>query len=163
MKRISVLIVLFVMCVNAYSQESELEKSNVTEDVFYGEKIEEKGVISSTAILGEYQKMKITDTIKVKFSAVITDVCKAKGCWMKLSLGNNEEAMVRFKEYGFFVPKDIEGKEVVVSGLAFVEEMSIADQQHYAKDVGKTEEEIAEITKTKKTYGFTAAGVLLKK
>uniref|UniRef100_UPI0025C058F1 DUF4920 domain-containing protein n=1 Tax=Maribacter sp. TaxID=1897614 RepID=UPI0025C058F1 len=122
-----------------------------------------KKIVSSNMMLDKYQKMTVADTTRIKFIATVTDVCNAKGCWMKLSLGDNQEAMVRFKDYGFFMPKDIEEKEVVVSGLAFVEEMSIADQQHYAKDAGESEEDIAKITKTKKTYGFTAEGVLLKK
>ena len=60
------------------------------------------------------------------------------------------------------MPKDIKGKEVIVNGLAFVEEMSVKDQKHYAKDGGKSEAEIAEITSPKKTLGFEADGVLLK-
>jgi len=60
------------------------------------------------------------------------------------------------------MPKDIAGKEVIVNGLAFVEEMSVEDQRHYAEDGGKSEDEIAKITKPKKTFGFEADGVLLK-
>ena len=35
---------------------------------------------------------------------------------MKLDLENGEEAMVKFKDYGFFMPKDIAGEEVIVNG-----------------------------------------------
>jgi hypothetical protein len=69
--------------------------------------------------------------------------------------------MVKFKDYGFFVPRDIAGREVVVNGIAFVGEMSIEDQQHYAKDAGKTAEEIAAIGSIRKAYGFEADGVLI--
>jgi hypothetical protein len=40
--------------------------------------------------------------------------------------------------------------------------MSVKDQKHYAEDGGKSKEEIAKITTTKKTLGFEADGVLLK-
>ncbi|WP_298501549.1 DUF4920 domain-containing protein [uncultured Maribacter sp.] len=163
MKRINILIVLFVTCVNVYSQEVVSDENNTLEYSSFGENINTKKMISFDMALEKYQKLKVSDTIKVKFSATVSDVCKAKGCWMKLDVEGKQEVMVRFKDYGFFMPKDIEGKEVVVSGYAFVEEMSVQDQQHYAKDSGKSEEEIAKITKTKKTYGFMAEGVLLKK
>ncbi|MBT8271127.1 MAG: DUF4920 domain-containing protein, partial [Bacteroidia bacterium] len=84
------------------------------------------------------------------------------GCWMKLNLGEGEQVMVRFKDYGFFMPKDIAGKEVIINGFAFVDEMSVSDQKHYAEDAGESEDAIAAITEPKKTYSFEADGVLLK-
>ncbi|MCB0445596.1 MAG: DUF4920 domain-containing protein, partial [Gelidibacter sp.] len=62
----------------------------------------------------------------------------------------------------FFMPKDIAGKEVVVNGLAFVNEVPVDEQRHYAEDGGATAEEIAAITAPKKTFSFEADGVLLK-
>ena len=70
--------------------------------------------------------------------------------------------MVRFKDYGLCMPKDIAGKEVIVNGLAFIEEMGVDDQRHYAEDAGKSPAEIAKITKPKRTLGFTADGVILQ-
>ena len=52
----------------------------------------------------------------------------------------------RFKDYGFFMPTDAAGKEVIVDGKAFVNEVSVADLKHYAEDAGKSPEEIAKIT-----------------
>jgi hypothetical protein len=103
----------------------------------------------------------VIDTLNTKFKGTVTEVCQSKGCWMKIKLSEEEEVMVKFKDYGFFVPKDIAGKEVIVRGKAFKKEMSIEDQQHFAKDAGKTDEEIKKITKIKKAYGFEADGVLL--
>ncbi len=42
------------------------------------------------------------------------------------------------------------------------EEVSVDEQWHYAKDAGKTKEDITLITKPKRTYSFEADGVLLK-
>jgi hypothetical protein len=109
-----------------------------------------------------YDGLSTNDTLTTKFVGKVKEVCQAKGCWMKVELSNGNEAMVRFKDYGFFVPRDIAGKNVVVDGLAFVEEMSVEDQKHYAKDAGANEEELSKITTPKKTYGFEASGVLIK-
>lgn len=79
---------------------------------------------------------------------------------MKMDMGE-DQAMVRFKDYGFFMPKDLAGQEVIVEGYAFVEEMSVEDQRHYAEDAGKSVEEIAAITKPKRTLSFTSSGVLI--
>ncbi len=127
----------------------------------YGETITSGETLAHSDALRQYNTMNIGDTLDIKIQATVKDVCKAKGCWMKLDLGEDHEAMVRFKDYGFFVPKDIEGEQVIIRGKAFVSEMSVKDQRHYAKDAGKSEEELLLITRPKKTFSFEADGVLI--
>ena len=79
---------------------------------------------------------------------------------MKLPLAEEKEVMVRFKDYGFFMPLDAEGA-VIVSGKAFVSETSVDDLKHYAEDAGATQAAIEAIVSPKKTYTFEAVGVLL--
>ena len=79
---------------------------------------------------------------------------------MRLDIGD-EEAMVKFKDYGFFMPKNIANKEVIVHGKAFVAEVSIEDQRHYAEDAGKSKEALIAIIEVEKTLSFEADGVLL--
>jgi len=50
---------------------------------------------------------------------------------------------------------------VVMNGAAFLEEMSVDDQRHYAEDEGASEDELAQITAPKKTLRFEADGVLI--
>lgn len=135
---------------------------NLTEWASFGSEILADGSISSKEMMLMYDSMALADTTQAKFTAVVKEVCQEKGCWMKVLLDGDEEAMVRFKDYGFFMPKDIAGKEVIVNGNAFVEEMSVEDQKHYAEDGGKSKNEIAKITEPKKSFGFEADGVLLK-
>ena len=59
------------------------------------------------------------------------------------------------------MPKNIADKEVIVNGKAFVSEVSIEEQRHYAEDAGKSDEEIPAITQIKKTLSLEADGVLL--
>jgi uncharacterized protein (DUF302 family) len=80
---------------------------------------------------------------------------------MTLDMDGENEVMVKFKDYGFFMPLNAEG-DVVVNGKAYVSETSIDELRHYAEDAGKSEEEIAAITESKRTYSFEADGVLLK-
>ncbi|MGI9550404.1 MAG: DUF4920 domain-containing protein [Aurantibacter sp.] len=128
----------------------------------FGKKIDQFSALESFTMYEEYQKLNASDTLSTKFNAKVVEVCKAKGCWMRLELDNGEEAMVKFKDYGFFVPTDIKGREVIVDGKAFVDKLSIEDQKHYAEDAGVPTSEIAKIAAPKKAYGFLADGVLLK-
>ncbi|RLD29752.1 MAG: DUF4920 domain-containing protein, partial [Bacteroidetes bacterium] len=70
-------------------------------------------------------------------------------------------SLVKFKDYGFFMPKDIAGQEVIVQGKAFVELTSIEDLKHMAEDAGKSQKEIDAITDTEISYSFISEGVLL--
>jgi hypothetical protein len=81
---------------------------------------------------------------------------------MNLPLAEEKEAMVRVKEYSFFMPLDAKCKDVIVAGKAFVTVTSVEELRHYAEDAGKSVAEIAKITSVKKEFAFEASGVLLK-
>lgn len=126
----------------------------------FGDEINDEAVLSKDEIWERYKSLKEGDTLAVKFKSEVKAVCQSKGCWMRMDLGE-EEAMVKFKDYGFFMPKDISGQEVIVDGVAFVKEVSVEEQRHYAEDAGKTPDEIASITEPKRTLSFISSGVLI--
>jgi len=97
-----------------------------------------------------------------KVTGTVTSVCQNKGCWMTLDTGNGTTMMVTFKDYGFFVPKDISGQTVVIEGKAEVRSISVDEQKHLAADAGKPQSEIDQITQPKDELRFVADGVLLK-
>ena len=80
---------------------------------------------------------------------------------MLYPMDDENKVMVKFKDYGFFMPLNAKG-EVVINGKAYVSETSVDELRHYAEDAGKSKEEIAAITETQRTYSFEADGVLLK-
>jgi hypothetical protein len=59
-----------------------------------------------------------------KISGKVVEVCQEKGCWMKIEKADGEKLMVKFKDYAYFMPKNIEGKEVVLEGETIVKEVS---------------------------------------
>lgn len=128
----------------------------------FGETIEETGAVTASELAQNYEHLKAGDTISVKFKGEITDVCQKKGCWMTMALENGEETFVRFKDYGFFVPLNSGKHEAVIDGKAFVTETSVDELRHYAKDAGKSDAEIAQITEPKREYAFVASGVLIE-
>lgn len=169
MKIIFALTLSVFSLISCKNKDSENLKKEETKEVSkemayqsYGDEISSENSLSSAEMEVRYQDLKIGDTVEVNFKTDVNEVCKEKGCWMKLDLPGEEDVMVKFKDYGFFVPKDIDKKEVVVHGKAYVTEVSVEEQQHYAKDSGKTEEEIAAIDQPKRTLSFEANGVLIK-
>ena len=166
MYRINILAVFLIVLTACQGQEKQKTDASTSDfdkaPASFGKEIEESNAYKSSIMFEKYQGLAESDTLSTKFSAKVVEVCQAKGCWMRLDLNNGEEAMVKFKDYGFFVPTDIAGKEVVVNGLAFINEISVEDQRHYAKDGGKSDAEISKIIHPKKTYGFLADGVLIK-
>lgn len=98
-----------------------------------------------------------------KIKGKVVEVCAKKGCFIKLEQPNGEPMMVKFKNYGFFMPQDLLGKEIVLEGRAFENELSVDQLKHYAEDAGKSKEEIEKIKKPKKSIQFEASGVLVVK
>lgn len=160
---IIMILTLLVSCKEqAKTSTTEVEDSADVAYTAVGLQIDDANAVSAKQMSDNFEGMNVGDTLNTKMVAKVDAVCQAKGCWMTLNLENGEQVMVKFKDYGFFVPKDIAGKEVIVNGLAFVEEVSVDEQQHYAEDAGKSAEEIAAITAPKKTFSFEADGVLIK-
>jgi hypothetical protein len=160
---LALLLMLLVSCKEqTKTNTTEVEDTAAIAYTAVGLQINDADALSSEQMSDNFEGLKVGDTLNTKMVAKVDAVCQAKGCWMTLNLENGNQVMVKFKDYGLFVPKDIAGKEVIVNGLAFVEEVSVDEQRHYAEDAGKSEEEIAAITAPKKTFSFEADGVLIK-
>ncbi|WP_346883587.1 DUF4920 domain-containing protein [uncultured Algibacter sp.] len=167
MKSISVIALCLLMLFSCKDKPKNEPKNmvKVTRASYklYGKDMIVEDAIAAKSMVPHYQTMYVGDSVPSKIMGKVKQVCQAKGCWMRLDLEDDKTIMVKFKDYGFFVPKDISGKQVIVNGKAFVKEVSIEEQQHYAKDAGKSESEIASIVKSNKTYLFEADGVLIAK
>ena len=136
---------------------------NTNDYALFGEKFEATKVLSNKEMLKKYKNLKKGDSVAVKFKSTIKEVCKKKGCWMQMDLTNDNQSFVKFKDYGFFVPLNADNSEAIVNGIAFIDEVSVAELKHYAKDAGKSKAEIDAIKKPEITFSFKATGVLIKK
>jgi hypothetical protein len=88
----------------------------------------------------------------------VAAVCSMKGCWMTLN-EDGKNVRVTFKDYGFFVPKDIAGATVAVEGVFEVATIPEATAKHYAGETpgGKPEA----VKGDQKELSFVATGVEL--
>jgi hypothetical protein len=126
----------------------------------FGEAITAKGAVKYDKLL---RKMQDSDSLAIKVVGTVEAVCQAKGCWMNIASADAGKPvmMVKFKDYGFFVPKDIAGRRVVMQGYAFREVTPVDELRHLAEDAGKSPAEVAAITEPKEELKFLATGVLL--
>ena len=151
MKSLTKIFIIFFFSIFSFSQnDNNYER--------YGELFETSEIINYELERDNF----LNSTSKVKIEGEILSSCPMKGCWMKISV-EKDTVLVRFKDYGFFVPKNgIEGKSTIINGKLSVDTLSIAQLQHYAEDAGKSKEEIALISKPEITISFLADGVLIK-
>lgn len=125
----------------------------------YGAPITADGAMSTADFANA---MSQTDSMAVKLECEVITSCTKKGCWMTVQLPEGKQMMVRFKDYGFFVPtKGLEGKRAVLQGYATKEVVDVATLRHYAEDAGKSKEEIEKITQPEHNLMFLADGVLI--
>ncbi len=154
MRKVLLFFIATAFCMQAFAQQTV---QSAGPGVEYG-----AGVKSPKSItVPELEKVLISDTL---YSGVIrgkvVEVCLKKGCFMKVErAGDADPIMVRFKDYGFFMPNDIVGKTVLLNGDAKVSETSVEQLIHFAEDAEKSAEEIAQITVPKSDIEIIALGV----
>lgn len=152
------LAIVWLSCKNAGTSAADAKNDGI----HFGELIDTVGMIPYTQLLS---RMAEADSVVTKVYGKVSGVCQAKGCWMNIVSDadtSKTEMFVQFKDYGFFMPKDLAGKEVVMQGKAYREVTSVEDLRHFAEDEGLSKEEIEKITEPKTELKFMASGVMIK-
>ena len=145
---IYITILSFFSC--AENQSKELK--------FYGDKISTNNIIDFKKVKKLSETQPVIDT---KIEGTILSTCPKKGCWMQVKV-QEDTILVRFKDYGFFVPKSgAENKRVIMQGQAKQDTISVDLLRHYAEDAGKSVEEIEKITQPEYKISFLADGVII--
>ena len=122
----------------------------------FGQKTDAKDALSIEELTAKVSE----EPTAVKVKGKVSDVCTKEGCWLKLQTANGN-MMVKMKDHAFLVPVDINGKEIVVDGIAKMKVTSVKELQHYAEDAGKSKEEIEAIKEPKKEVVLNASGILV--
>lgn len=153
MKKIILSAVLF-LAITVHAQD-EKEKVQAAKGVVYGTVSVENAPVTPEDIPNKLVDNKFEGQVKGK----VVEVCKTKGCWIRLQNADGTTLMVKAKDHAFFMPENIVGKTVLVEGNATVQEVSENLRKHYAEDAGKSKEEIAKIKGAEKNVQFAAKGV----
>ena len=139
--------IIFLISFSVYSQ---------SDSSYYGEKI------SSTDLQLLSNIDFNNESVRTKLEGEIISTCPKKGCWIEMKI-DDKDVFVKFKDYGFFVPKSgMEGKKAIIQGLASIDTVSVKDLKHYAEDAGKSKSEIEKIISPEIKISFLAEGVVIK-
>jgi Domain of unknown function (DUF4920) len=91
---------------------------------------------------------------------VIETSCQNKGCWMQVAPEAGKDGVrVTFKDYGFFVPKDVQGKTARMHGLVAIKTLSKDEADHLAGEGAKL---TRNADGTAREISFVATGVELR-
>ncbi|WP_343705454.1 DUF4920 domain-containing protein [Flavobacterium sp.] len=166
MKRALIYATLFFISFStvSFSQES-VEKpappsGNALVGDYYGADVSE--VVLNKAISVDKLESKLGNAKKLEAIAVkgeVTDVCEKRGCWITLKTEGGSSFFVKMKDYAFFVPTALKGKNVVLEGNAEKKVTSVEELKHYAKDAKKTKAEIDAVKMPKEEIRFLASGI----
>jgi hypothetical protein len=147
--------ILSFVCLAVFAQPNKVQAKKGS---IYGKKSTAVGAIEVNTL---EEKLATSDVYTGKVKGTVASVCEKKGCWMKLATTEGDGIMIRFKDYKFFMPLNIVGKDVVLTGQAKKTVTSVEMLKHYAEDGGKSKEEIEKITEPKTEIEFIATGVLV--
>jgi len=117
--------------------------------------------LSNAVSVGELND-KLQSSSKIENVAVkgeITGVCPKRGCWVSVKTEDGASFFVKMKDYSFFVPTALKGKNVVLEGNAEKKVTSVEELKHYAKDAKKSKAEIDAIKAPKEEIRFMASGI----
>lgn len=128
------------------------------EKVQFGKEITQENSITVDSLVS---LLPTGETKQVKVKGKISDACKMEGCWLELSSSQGLPILVTYKEEAFTLPLEIQGKEVVIEGLAYRDSLTIEDLRKEAIEEGKPQLEIEKINSPAIKLGIEADGVLL--
>jgi hypothetical protein len=93
----------------------------------------------------------------VAVEARVAEVCRMKGCWMVLTDGARS-ARVTFRDYAFFVPRDLAGKTVIAEGTLSRRLLSAEEAEHLDKESGSP---TASVPAPREEWALVATSVVL--
>lgn len=156
MKKIALALSVLLLSICSQAQPPE---GNAAPGDTYGAKVNAKGAVPLADLATKLESGSTSADAKIK--AKILEVCPNKGCWLKLELPNGQQATVKMKDYGFFVPLAAKGKTVVIEGALALKTTPVSELKHFAEDAKKSKAEIDAITEPKKEISILASGIVV--
>ncbi len=139
---------------------NQADNANQLNGEFFGSEFDPATAVHVSEIL---QNIELTEdpSEKIAIRGTAVEVCQSKGCWVTIQVPDNETMRITFTDYGFFVPKDLAGQEIVMEGKAWLNRTSVNTLRHYAEDAGHSPEEVEAITEPAIELYFEADGVFV--
>lgn len=127
---------------------------------YYGTDVSNVAVKNAISVEKLDDKLQTSGKIEnVAVKGEVTGVCPKRGCWVSVKTVDGSSFFVKMKDYAFFVPTALKGKNVVLEGNAERKVTSVEELKHYAKDAKKSKAEIDAIKAPKEEIRFMASGI----
>ena len=144
-------IVLWTLLLAAGPAPAESPKP--TDD--FGAPLTLEGTTALTAVLAGAERYA---TEPVQIHGRLTDVCQRRGCWTVIQ-DRGAQVRVRFKDYGFSIPKDSSGREALAEGVVTIETLSEKEARHYESEARDGDPD--SVAGPQRRVGFMATGLRL--
>lgn len=149
MKKLFVPVILMLLSSPLFTQKvevirfSEPVQETETFEVF-GSEVEQWNEANSLILVIDSEQELAGKEVTVETE--IAKVCQKKGC-LFVATQDGYSARITFKDYGFFIATDSQGKTVTLVGAFTVKELSEEQARHYAEDAGEDAEAIEVLKK----------------
>ncbi len=150
---------LLYACLFAVLADAQPPKVPANKGDIFGEKTTAENAITVDQLFSIMAGKKEKE-MTVKLKGMVTQVCEKEGCWIKIQSPDGN-MMVKMKDHKFTVPLVLNGKNIVIAGLAEEKLTTVEQLRHYAEDAGKSKEEIARIKEPKREITVQAKGILV--
>ena len=162
MKRLLFVLTAVLFSATSFAQDTEvvrLSEPVQTTDNYevFGSEIEDWG--ESQSLVSIINSEESLEGKVVTLETEVAQVCQKKGCFF-VANQDGYSARITFKDYGFFIPTDSQGKKVKLVGTFNVTELTEEKAKHYAEDAG---EDAEKIKGPQKEYSIVATSVLVPK
>lgn len=144
-----------IACNSLSKKNTDLENATLFGDTFNDTSV------TTVTMDSLYKLVPLSRPLDAVFSGKVQQVCQSRGCWIKLEATNGQSVFVDTDEK-ITMPKSIVGKNVAVNGYAFMDTTDVETLRHYAKDEGKSKEEIEKITAPLVEVSIRATGIKIK-
>ncbi len=153
---------LLLFSVNTFAQDSDVIR--LSDPITATDEYEIFGSEMDLELASDAQSLsdainKPIEESEVFFTAKVNKVCKKKGCFF-IAVDGDNSARVTFKDYGFFIPTNSAGKEVVFRGVLSEKVLTEDQAKHYAEDAGENADEIVG---EQKEYSIVATSIMIPK
>jgi hypothetical protein len=164
-KSYPILMILFVFLLASCMQDDQKGGNNPPpapeKDGTFGKTFNPSAAVPAAEVTSLFEEGK-NEIDNVIVEGYIPASCTGSGCWMDVDITGDMVMNVTFRDGDFTIPLDAAGKTAVMNGTAYRELVPAERLRAYAKDEGKSDEEIAAITEDGWVYTFVADGVVLK-
>ncbi len=143
-----VLLILVSSC-------SQNTKNLNSDSTVFGKSFDKSNAIHVSNALASWKSYE--NKGEITLTGTCAAVCQMEGCWFKYNT-EPEQLFVDF-DHGFTIAKDCKDKTLFAHGHFYQDTVSLEMLQEYAKDDGKSAEEINAIKEPKIELHFRAIGV----